>query len=96
MERNDTVNIKMVIPKRNHDAAFRVIDGEAVVVLPSRSEVKILSEVGSRIWELMDGKTTISQICETICMEYDVSPETALDDVLNFIKEIGDEGMLES
>ena len=96
MEKNTGIDIKKIIPKRNNDAAFRVIDGEAIVVLPAKSEVKVLSEVGSKIWQLMDGTATVAEICEKICKEYDVSAEVALSDLMDFMKELGDQGMLES
>ncbi|MEW5807149.1 MAG: PqqD family protein [Acidobacteriota bacterium] len=89
------IDLKKLIPKRSKDAAFRVIDGQAIVVLPEKSEVKILNEVGSRIWQLMDGNVSVDDICTKICTEYEVSREAALSDVMNFIKQLGDQGMLE-
>ena len=85
---------KKMIPKRNSDAAFRVIDGEAMVVLPEKGEVKVLNNVGSRIWELMDGSATIEEISKIICMEYEVEEKNAISDVMDFLKELGDNGML--
>ncbi len=87
-------DLKKLIPKRNPDAAFRIIDGEAIVVLPDRGEVKVLNNVGSRIWELIDGSVTVNQISEKICQEYEVKVDKALSDVLDFIKELSDNGML--
>lgn len=85
-----------IIPKRNRDAAFRVIDGQAIVVLPEKSEVKILNEVGSRIWQLMDGSISLDDICMKICEEYEVRKADAISDVTNFIKQLNDQGMLEN
>ncbi len=96
MKKDREMDLKNIVPKRCADAAFRVIDGEAVVVLPSRSEVKILNKVGSRIWQLMDGKQSAADICKKVCEEYDISEKAAQSDILDFIKELGDQGMLES
>lgn len=85
---------KRLIPKRNPDAAFRVIDGEAIVVLPERGEVKVLNVVGSRIWELMDGESTVDQISKKICKEYEVNEKEALTDISDFLAQLNNNGML--
>lgn len=86
--------LKKLIPKRNPDAAFRVIDGEAIVVLPDRGEVKVLNDVGSRIWELMDGESSVDQISQTICKEYEVKQKDALTDISDFLAQLSNNGML--
>ncbi len=96
MKKDMDMDLKNIVPKRCADAAFRVIDGKAIIVIPSRSEVKILSEEGTLIWELMDGKRSAADICRKVCEEYEVTKEVAQNDLLNFIKELGDQGMLES
>lgn len=82
------------IPKRNPDAAFRIIDGEAIVVLPERGEVKVLNEVGSVIWELIDGSSSIDEISKKICKKYEVTEKTARSDVLSFLKQLTANGMI--
>lgn len=72
-------------PKPHPQTAGRVIDGEAVLILSEVSEINVLNEVGARIFELSDGSHTISDIVQTINNEYDVSPEQAEQDVLEFI-----------
>jgi len=72
-------------PKPHPQTAGRVIDGEAVLILSEVSEINVLNEVGARIFELSDGNHTISHIVQTINDEYDVSPEQAEQDVLEFI-----------
>ena len=52
---------------RNNDIAWRVIDGEALVVSPKDSLIYPLNDVGARIWELLDGKRTVSDIASIIC-----------------------------
>jgi hypothetical protein len=86
--------LKKLIPKRNPDAAFRVIDGEAIVVLPDRGEVKVLNDVGSRIWELMDGESSVDQISQKICKEYEVKEKDALNDISDFLAQLSTNGML--
>lgn len=81
-------------PRRNPDAASRSYDGEAFIVIPQSHEYKILNSVGSRVWELIDGARTLDEIARTIADEYDVSFETARDDVHSFIRDLESNGML--
>jgi len=72
----------------------RLIEGEAVIVLPEQGEIKVLNEVGSRIWALADGTRTLMNIVETICREYEVTPERARADALAFIEKLVREGVM--
>ena len=66
----------------------RVVDDEAVLVLPERGEVKVLNQVGARIWELSDGTRTIREIAEAICEEFAVDADAAEADTLEFLKDL--------
>jgi len=65
----------------------RIVNGEAVLVLPEIGEVKVLNEVGSRIWELTDGKLSIKQISNLIFNEFEIDMSTADKDTLEFAEE---------
>jgi len=62
----------------------RIVNDEAVLVLPEIGEVKVLNEVGSRIWELTDGKLSINQISNLIFDEFEIDRTTAQKDTLEF------------
>ena len=81
-------------PVLHPQVAARIIDGEAVIVLPQSGQVNVLNEVGSRIWELIDGTLSVGEITETIVAEYDVSAEQAERDVEEFIEELVENKML--
>ena len=42
-------------PKKSEDTASRIIDGEAVIVIPQKGVVTVLNETGSGIWQLQWG-----------------------------------------
>ncbi|MFQ5877156.1 MAG: PqqD family protein [Acidobacteriota bacterium] len=69
---------------RNPDAAYRVYDGEATVVLPEEGEVNVLNEIGSTVWDLIDGRRSLREIVEAIVARYQVGRERAERDVLEF------------
>ena len=72
-------------PKKHPRTASRLVDGEAVIVLPGEGTVKVLNDVGSRVWELADGTRTVDDMVETIYDEYDVDRDQAQEDVIEFV-----------
>ncbi|MBZ5640011.1 MAG: PqqD family protein [Acidobacteriia bacterium] len=82
-------------PRRNPDCAYRVIaeDG-GLVVLPGRSEVKVLNPVGVKVYSLLDGKNTVEDIVAAVTLEFEVPAETARKDVQEFLGELAAQGML--
>jgi len=83
-----------VVLRRNPDAAYRVYDGQATIVLPSRTAVHVLNPIGSLVWEQLDGRTSLAQILDRVLEEYDVSRESAAADMMQFIGDLRDHGMV--
>ena len=81
-------------PKRSENTASRIIENEAVIVIPEEGLVRILNEAGARIWQLFDGKNSIEQIINIICSEFDVSVEEAERDITAFIKILKEKNMV--
>ena len=82
------------------DVVSRRIAGEAVLV-PVRSQVAeidslfTLNDLGSTIWDLLDGERTVSQIAEVICESYEVTAEEAMRDLLEFLAALESAGLIE-
>jgi hypothetical protein len=66
---------------------------EAVLVLPEQGKLKVLNDVGARIWSLVDGKRTIRQIAGEISTEYAISTSQAEDDARTFIDSLVQKGI---
>lgn len=79
---------KNTILKPNPDIIGRVVDNEAVLVMPKQGKVKVLNEVGAVIWELIDGQRSIQEIISKICSEFEIDQNTAEADTLNFIADL--------
>ncbi len=75
-------------PVLHAQVASQVMDGQAVVVLADTGRVNILNEVGTRIWELMDGKRTVRELAEVLASEFEVTREAALEDTRAFVQEL--------
>ena len=68
--------------------AWRVIEGEAVILSMDTKILRGLNPVGSRVWELIDGQRGVDDIVGAIVQEFDVSLEAAARDVGDFVREL--------
>ncbi len=73
-------------PVSHPQVASRVVDGTAVIVLADSGEVSMLNSVGTRVWELVDGKRSVREIANAIVNEYDVTADVAERDVASFMQ----------
>lgn len=64
------------------------IDREAVILLPLRGQVKILNDVGARIWSMVDGQRSVADIAGIIQQEYLVESGQAQADTLEFLRDL--------
>ena len=84
---------------KDSDLVTRCVAGETIIV-PVRNNVGdldsiyTLNEIGTMIWELIDGKSTINRMIEEICKAYDVRREEAENDTLEFLKSLEEAGLL--
>ena len=76
------------IPKIKSNVVGRIVDNEAVVVLPEKGKVEVFNEVGAFIWEKSDGSHSAQQIAAAICDEFDVGIDQALEDTLAFLDDL--------
>ncbi|MFQ5768904.1 MAG: PqqD family protein [bacterium] len=81
-------------PVKSIHTASRVVDGEAVVVMPMESAINTFNEVGTRIWELADGTNTVTDIIHEIQQEFEVDAETAELDTREFLNELVEKNMI--
>jgi hypothetical protein len=82
-------------PQKNPKVVSRVVGAEAVVVHFDNSQFYSLDLVGTFIWERCDGQHSIAEIAQQIVNEYEVSPEQAAKDCLEFIEDLHKQGLLE-
>ena len=79
---------------RNSGTAWRVYDGEAVILRAEDSTLNTLNPVGTLIWEGADGQTSVSALVGRICAEFDVEPAQAERDVRAFVDKLSQLGLL--
>ena len=84
----------MKYPNKSPKTASRIIDRQAVIVIPKKGQVNILNQVGSRIWELADGKKSLNELAIIVSNEFEVEPQVAYLDTEEFVQELCGKGML--
>ena len=84
---------------RDGEFVTRQIAGETLVIpvagqVGDLDAIYTLNEVASTIWEAIDGPTAVSQIVVTLGREYDVTPDEAQTDVLEFLDTLAAKGLI--
>jgi len=84
---------------KKKDLVTRNISGETIIVpveghVGDLDSIYTLNEVGSVIWELLDGRTSIEQIVAAVCSRYEVAPEEARRDVTELIDSLEKAGLI--
>ena len=70
--------------------------GDDTVILELRAGVYYgLDGVGTRVWELLREPRTVSEIRDRMVAEFDVDDDRARDDLLVFLAEMADSGLVE-
>ena len=75
-------------PARSRNAASRVIDGEAVLILATSGDLIRLNAVATRVWELIAGQRSVQEITGAITEEYEVTDVQARTDVETFLSDL--------
>lgn len=72
----------------------RMLDDETVLLNLQTEEYYSLDDVGSRIWQMVDGHHTVAQIVEAIVAEYSADPAQVTTDVSDLLDELSHEGLI--
>jgi hypothetical protein len=82
-----------LVLRKNKDMVTRVIDNETILVPIYKTSDEInciytLNKVGSRLWELIDGKKTLGEIKKQVLKEFDTNPEEVNKEMQKFLKDL--------
>jgi pyrroloquinoline quinone biosynthesis protein D len=75
-------------PLRRLDLMVRVIEREAVVLVPERTEVHQLNETATWVWLRCDGAHSVAEIAAQMSALYDAPVEVLLADVSELISDL--------
>ena len=77
----------MMIQKKGDWLAAKVGD-DLVMMSAEKGNFIGLSEVGARIWELLETSNDVDAICAQLQQEYEVTPEVCRAEVESFFNEL--------
>lgn len=70
------------------------VGDELVMMSAEKGNYIGLSEVGARVWELLDAAPNIDAVCAQLVQEYDVTPDACRTEVETFLNELVKHGAL--
>jgi len=83
-----------IILKQNKNTAYRVLDGEAVIVDLDSSELYSLNPTATVIWESCEEETTLEEVVNRIVEEFEVERGVAEEDCRAFVEDFSDNELL--
>lgn len=82
------------IYERSSEVRYRILEGQAVVVRQDVAQVFVLSEVGARVLELLDGKRKLADVRDLLLVEYEVDEAQLEQDLNQYIKRLKEAGII--
>ena len=76
-----------MVRKQGDWLAAKVGD-ELVMMSAEKGNYLGLTEVGARIWEIIETPLDVDDVCARLLTEYDVTPETCRAEVESFLNEL--------
>jgi len=70
------------------------VNGETVLLDLEGESYFGLDEVGTRVWQLLQAKSTVADTLDTLFQEYDVSQEQLESDVGELLEKLVDAGLI--
>ena len=73
---------------------FRRFENDGIVIHQKTAEALVVSEVATRLLELADGTRTLGECAQAIQSEFDAPPEVIERDLIQFARELADNGIV--
>jgi hypothetical protein len=80
---------------RNERLAWRVLEGEAVILFPDVGSLHKLNSTGTRAWEHLDGKQALSGVADALTAEFKVDQAAALNDLQSLAADLLAAGLVQ-
>jgi len=81
---------KCYIRRIEEDAVWDKIEAEIFIILTKEDNEKVLklNKTAGFLWENCDGKKTVQQLLDELCLKYDVDETKAYEDAIKFIEQM--------
>ena len=81
--------------RRCRDVRYRVVGGQAVIIVQDAGEAIVLNEVGTRVLELIDRDLNTKQIADDLCEHFEVGLDQAMSDLEEYLQDLLEAGVVE-
>ena len=82
------------VPAQRPDPLAVAVDDDLVMLDPRQGVYLGLDDIARRIWELLDGRRTVADVCDVLTIEYDVEADRCRTEVLDMIRQLSDADMV--
>jgi len=79
---------------RSKNVAWKVLDGESVVLNLDSGIYFTLNTTGTAVWERIDGATSLEEIGRGLCEQFEITVEQARRDLLELTQTLLNEGLI--
>jgi len=79
---------------RVSDVTSAEVDDELLMMRLESDAYFGLDDIGARIWALMEKPVRVGEVCSALVAEYDVTPEQCQRDVLLFLEDLAEKGLV--
>lgn len=89
LQKGLTVETKLnenTIVTRAANTAFREMEGRMFLVGADSTRLVMLNATGTTIWNCLEQPSSMKSLAQALAKEFDVTPETALHDCVDFTK----------
>lgn len=81
---------------REKGIAWRTLGTQAVVINPRDNMLYPLNEVGTRLWELANGRQTLKEIIEVLFDEFEVEHKVLENDIHEFVDQMAEKQLIKT
>lgn len=91
---SDNENLHVVRIQRSEGKFSTELDGETVILDTQTGGYSSLDSIGTIIWNVLEQPVLVKNIIDKILSEYEVEQEDCRQDVLDFLADLHDRGLV--
>lgn len=93
MSSDNLIKMDSKIVRETH-LVFNEMDGETIMMSIENGEYYGMNSMGSRIWKLLETPRSVTEICDTLLPDYDVTPDQCAKDLIPFLNKMAKKGVI--
>ena len=90
-----TIDLSSVVRRREGLLANELSDDEAVMLDVDRGMYFGVRVVGKAIWDRLEEQVRVEDLCSDLTEQFDVEPKRCEQDVLAFLEQLREQGLVE-